>query len=128
MPAQQPRVNKLNTIIPCPHEGGSKPLSGTLSDFHPMNEATVVWYLRLALDLQAKLLKAGKKERPRLAGSLSAIQTRLSQGIQGMTCPRPIDGEVARRLNLVEELYVSLLDRETTIGQTARRVHQLMPV
>ncbi|GEM_PF-3737825 len=91
-----------------------------------MNEATVVWYLRRALNLQAQLLKGGKEERPFLAESLSAIQARLSQGIQGMTCPRPVDGEVARRLNLVEELYVSLLSREKTIGQTALRIHQLM--
>jgi hypothetical protein len=35
------------------------------------------------------------------------IQMRLTRAIPGMTCPRPTNGPAARKISLIDELYVS---------------------
>lgn len=40
---------------------------------------------------------------------VSDIQVRLCQGIRGMVCPRPINGEVARMDNKISKIFVDFV-------------------
>lgn len=44
------------------------------------------------------------------AVTASDVQVRLLQGIEGMECPRPIDGSVAKRMNSFEAFYVRWIE------------------
>lgn len=113
--------------IPCPHEKGAS-ISEKLPDYHPINEAEIAELLNEALRLEAILNKPGIKNNAHLlVGRIAGIQVRLNQGIKGMTCPRPYcEEDIARRMFLVDQQYMLLLDREISIAQAALRMHQLM--
>lgn len=63
----------------------------------PLNNAEL-----LSLLAEADSLALTEKNCQRL----SAIQCRLADAIPGMTCPHPIYGPVADRLNELDSLYV----------------------
>ena len=46
-----------------------------------------------------------------------SIQTRLDQAIPGMTCPRPIDGEVSDIEHQMNSFYVSWLESEVPVTE-----------
>lgn len=113
--------------IPCPHEKGAS-ISEKLPDYHPINETEITELLGEALRLAAILDKPGIKNNAHLlVGRIAAIQVRLTQGIKGMTCPRPYCEEnIARRMFLVDRQYVLLLNQEISIGKAVLRIHRLM--
>jgi hypothetical protein len=78
--------------IPCKHETGEVPdTHTTVSDYYPLSRDEVVTLLEEA--------KSGGR-------IVSEVQVRLNQGIKGMTCPRPIVGDVAERSNKLDQFYV----------------------
>ncbi len=81
--------------IPCTHTSEND----TVSDYHPLTR-----------DELRELLAVALSDR----STASDVQCRIVQGIPGIVCPHEIDGEVAKRMNKVEEIfvYVHMGDRE----------------
>jgi hypothetical protein len=85
-------VRPVRTSIPCQHETGQvTDPHQTVPDYHPLTRDEI-WQL-LTLAAATSISLRGK------------IQVRLYQGITGMTCPRPIEGSVAKRQSAVDVLY-----------------------
>lgn len=82
-------------LYPCKHLTGEVPdWTEKVEDYHPLSREEI-----------AELLEAAAHtENTR---HTAEIQDRLIQGIKGMTCPRRVDGPVAKRMFDLEWLFTS---------------------
>jgi hypothetical protein len=78
--------------IHCSHPRGT-----TVPDYYPLTRGEIGRLVSIAL--------AGSLTAPRYF-TTSTVQVRLTQGISGMTCPRPADGEVAERMHAMDSLFI----------------------
>lgn len=93
--------------IPCDHKHGN----ATIADHHPLTTQEVIDLLETA-----RATKDHVDFNPREATQIIAsIQVRLGQGIPGLTCPRPIDGEVSKKLNALDHAYVEWIQDPMTL-------------
>lgn len=81
--------------FPCQHEGGT-------GEHHPLTPEEV----RALLETAA----ASDDWRER-----NNIQIRLTQGVRGITCPHPAEGDVARRMSAVGRLYVETVEADPAL-------------
>lgn len=88
----------MKFTIPCIHETKDVPALETVADYHPLTLEEVSMLIQLAYALKVD----GQK--------VADIQVRLSQGIMGMTCPRPTEGEISRRLTIIEKLFTEAME------------------
>lgn len=80
--------------IECGHEDGRKiPMSQTISDHHPLTFEDVVNLLRAAHGANFQ--------------ELASIQYRLNQGVEGIVCPRAIDGPVAEASRDTDSVFMA---------------------
>lgn len=82
--------------IPCRHETGEVTDNSVVDDYHPLT-----W-----MEVAKLLITAAKSGYREDYVTVSIIQVRLTQGIVGMTCPRPIKGEIARKEYQLNTLYM----------------------
>ncbi len=75
--------------ILCQHD-----LDVEADDYHPLDRRGIEDMLTLA------------QRHSGDAAIVSKVQVRLGQAISGMRCPRPIDGDVADRLAMLDSLFV----------------------
>ena len=85
---------KMKFSIPCIHETKGIPTLETVADYHPLTLEEIITLINLA--------HAYKKESPTVVDD---IQKRLVQGIMGMTCPRPKEGEISKNMSVVKILF-----------------------
>lgn len=86
---------QMQIKIPCLHETGEvKNTNVTVSDHYLLNKTEITKLLIYA----AKNLR-----NPAI---VSGVQVRLTQGIKGMTCPRPIKGTVAKKMSKLDALFM----------------------
>ena len=82
--------------IPCPHDTGAEPdHTREVADHNPLTRLEI-----------AEIMEAARDERD--SCKVAGYQVRLSQGIVGQVCPRRIDGPVAMRGVIINELFVEL--------------------
>ena len=80
----------------CPHELGiERDTNKNVSDYKPLTKPEISALLSFA------------RENNDDCFLLAKVQVRLSQGITGMTCPRPIKGTVAVLLKILDSFYVN---------------------
>jgi hypothetical protein len=103
----------------CAHERDGIEVSVEVADYQPLTLAEVTELLELALPL-----KQGAPSAARVQG-LARIQCRLVRGISGMTCPSPIDGDVAQRMTDLESAYVYELG-SIPVSELAGKLYALM--
>jgi len=99
--------------IACPHEMGEIKIGKVASDYHPLNKREI-----------ANLLDTAAKHRGNVT-AVSEVQVRLNQGIAGMTCPRPVTGKVADKLNELDNLFMKKY-KEGSSPDTVDRLYQIM--
>lgn len=102
-----------NIKIACPHITGKVPIDKVVSDYYPLNKREI-----------ANLLDTAAKNREDIQ-TVSEIQVRLDQGIEGMTCPRPITGKIAERLSELDRVFVKEYEKGSSPG-TVDRLHRIM--
>ena len=98
--------------FPCKHETGEVPYRSTdgsyinppiASDYHPLTVTEIIHLMKEA----EKIIRAN----PTSCGhEVSGIQVRLCQGITGITCPRSIDGEIAKLDLEISKIFVGFVD------------------
>ena len=99
--------------VECPHITGKVPISKVVSDYYPLNKREI-----------ANLLEMAAKNRDD-AITVSEVQVRLDQGIAGITCPRPIKGKIAERLNELDSLFVKEYEKGSS-PDIVDRLHRIM--
>ena len=77
--------------IPCIHETKGISKQEIVADYHPLTLEEIITLINLA--------HAYKKESPMVVDD---IQKRLVQGIMGMTCPEPKEGEISKRMSVIK--------------------------
>lgn len=80
--------------IPCIHETKGISKQEIVADYHPLTLEEIITLINLA--------HAYKKEDPKIVDD---IQKRLAQGIMGMTCPKPEEGEIGKRISVIKILF-----------------------
>jgi hypothetical protein len=85
---------RKNYSIPCAHESSNVPTSQTVPDYHP-----------LSYDEMRGLILTAFNDR----SSAASIQCRLNQAIEGVVCPRQIDGPVAKKETEMGQAFVDSL-------------------
>ena len=101
--------------IPCRHETGEIADNSVVDDYHPLT-----W-----MEIAELLITAAKSRIEGDHTTVSVIQVRLVQGIIGMTCPRPVTGRIAEKMNRLEELYVERYI-EGGIPEIVDELHSIM--
>jgi hypothetical protein len=104
--------------IPCAHKKNGVSTAKTVSDYHPLG----IMQIR-------RLVARAKAETRRVSpnGSvLASLQVRLTQGIPGMQCPRPIDGAVATRSSALDSLFVKSIGPQTNVRALADQLRTIM--
>ena len=83
--------------IPCPHDqaGLSCPVP-TLPDYHPLSKEEVETLAEIAASTTDIAI-------------YSRAVVRLCQGIPGMTCPRPADGDIAEICTWIERFMADMV-------------------
>lgn len=81
------------------------------SDYYPLTVTEVCQMLEAAR-FAKKWIKSNPQEG---TVQIANIQVRLGQGIPGMTCPRPIDGDVADKLCDLDSAYVKWIQDPHTM-------------
>lgn len=104
-------TNKIK--IACAHEIGEAGTNETVSDYHPLTKEEIY-----------KLLITASSNRGD-AVAVSEVQVRLDQGIVGITCPRPIAGNVAKKLNELDRTFIELYEKRPT-PDTADKLYKIM--
>lgn len=99
--------------IACPHITDKVPTDKVVSDYHPLTEEEIY-----------KLLITASSNRGD-AVAISEIQVRLDQGIVGITCPRPITGNVAKKLNELDRTFIEDYEKRPT-HNTADKLYKIM--
>jgi len=107
------KYNSLNDVdCSCPHDRGECfPADKTVANYKPLSADEVTELLALA--------KTALEQRD--GRGFSKIQVRFGQAIPGMTCPKPINGLVAERLNRLDRYFVDCAGE----GPTARNINEL---
>jgi hypothetical protein len=85
--------------IPCPHDQAGLLCGLILPDYHPLTKAEVETLARAAVNATDIV-------------DYSRAVLRLRQGIPGMTCPTPAEGEVAEICTWVERFMADMADGE----------------
>ena len=80
--------------IACPHEIDKAGIHEVVSDYHPLSKEEIAHLLKTAVKNKGNVMK------------VSEVQVRLDQGIVGITCPRPVTGKVAKKLNELDSLFI----------------------
>ena len=80
--------------ILCIHDTKGINSNETVADYHPLTLEEIITLINLA--------HAYKKESPMVVDD---IQKRLAQGIMGMTCPKPEEGEIGKRISVIKILF-----------------------
>lgn len=88
--------------IACQHLTGNVATNETISDYHPLTKEEI-----------SKLLTTASNNLHDIT-IISEIQVRLDQGIVGITCPRPITGKVAEKLNELDSIFIKEYERKVT--------------
>ena len=84
---------------------------GDSPDHYPLTVSEICAMLEAAR-FAKKWIKSNPEEGTQ---QIANIQVRLGQGIPGMICPRPIDGEVADRLHDLDSAYVAWIQDPQTM-------------
>ena len=82
--------------IKCKHETENIHISETLDDHHPLTANEIKKLLERALVVRGN------------AVCFSEIQCRLIQGVPGITCPHPVHGVVAQKVNHIEKEFQNI--------------------
>jgi hypothetical protein len=105
--------------IQCLHEQGQAPYSETVSDHYPLSVAEIIDLLQTAIAIKDHI-----EFNQYAVNEIASIQVRLAQGIPGMECPRPIDGDVAERLNALDQAYVDWIQDPDTLFFKETPLHE----
>ena len=80
--------------ILCPHKADpSIPSDRTLPDYHPISREEIAKLLNFARDHKEDVV------------AISGALVRLGQGIPGVTCPRSLDDDVARKNVELDQIF-----------------------
>ena len=99
--------------IACPHETGKVGINKTVSDYYPLTKTEI-----------SKLLTTAANN-PGDVTIISEVQVRLNQGIVGITCPSPITGKVAEKLNELDKIFIKEYERGSS-PDTVDKLHKIM--
>lgn len=83
-------------------------------DYYALSREEVQSLLEIAREKKINLLEGRGTSLDVM--SVSSIQVRLVQAICGMTCPRPITGNVSQKMNKLESLYVNWIQGERVVS------------
>lgn len=98
--------------IPCLHETNDvADPAETVVDHHPLSKDEV------------KMLLIAARRTQGDGVALAHIQVRMCQAVVGMTYPRPIDGDVARRDN---EIQTILVQRPQVTDELVEQIYGLL--
>ena len=98
--------------IECLHDQGLAPRDETVADYHPLSTQEVIELLQAAIGLKDH---ADRSPHGATQG-IASIQVRLTQGIPGMTCPRPYDDSVVcEKMNALDSAYVDWIQDPDTL-------------
>jgi hypothetical protein len=86
-----------DTWVPCPHEPGSCSVNNRLPNYYPLTANEIRDLFEVATTARDIV-------------SYSRAVMRLVQGIPGMTCPYPAEGEVAEVMTWVEQFMADATD------------------
>jgi len=103
----------MDIEIPCPHEVEQfKNLKQVVPDYHPLSKEDITKMLTIAKTSQEPLT--------------SRIHSRLTQGIVGMTCPRPVMGKLGIKQRQLNNLFVETL-LQSAEHDLVEKFYQIMP-
>ncbi len=94
--------------------------AGTVSDYHPITKDEVRFLLAVA-----SVAKFTRGSGMCYAQTVSQIQVRLGQAIEGCTCPRSIEGPIAQQENRLDETYVRYLQSERELPFDDRTLDEM---
>lgn len=102
-------------------QGGVKYTEEVLSKYEHRcdgkHEGEIAWHFPLTSAAVDELLRAAATGSTQTRAS---VQCCFANAIPGMTCPRPVDGPVAARLQRVEDLYVNDMRAGRDVTDVAR--------
>ena len=96
----------MKFAIPCLHDSKGVNSSEVVADYYPLKLEEVLAMIQIACHCDP--LKNSEA-----VTQISEIQGRLNQGIMGMTCPFPSEGEIASRCAKIDNLFMRAIEKGT---------------
>jgi len=110
----------MKFTVPCLHERWLVSSTEVVADYHPLKLEEVLAMIQIACHCDPLKSKEA-------AAQISEIQVRLNQGIMGMTCPGPNEGEIAARCAKVDDLFMRVIDKGCPLDMSqALLIYELM--
>ena len=99
--------------IACSHMTRKVGINETVSDYYPLTKEEISELLTTAANNKGDV------------SLISGVQVRLNQGIVGITCPRPITGKVAEKLNELDKIFIKEY-KSGSSPDTVDKLHKIM--